>query len=271
MPELPEVQTVLDTLRLKIQGLKILKIDVLYAPIIEGDLRRFKKKLINQTFNDFKRRGKYLLFEMDDCTLVSHLRMEGKYFIVDDKTPISKHDHIIFHLSNKQQLRYNDVRKFGRMSIIDKDDEYLDFNNLGVEPFSKQFNVRYCLDYTKDKKIAIKQLLLDQHFIAGIGNIYADEILYAIGIHPSSLANKLSNDDYSNLVKETRRILKKAIKAGGTTIRSYTSSLGVTGRFQMNLKVHTMKKCPKCHSDIVKTRVATRGTYYCPKCQKIKK
>lgn len=271
MPELPEVQTVLDTLETKINNRKITDIKILYKPIVSCDEKVFKKSLINQHFRSFKRRGKYLLFEMDDITLVSHLRMEGKYFILDQKTPINKHDHVIFYLDNNQQLRYNDVRKFGRMELIDKQDDYLEFKDLGPEPFSKLFNLNYCKNYLKDKKKPIKQVLLDQSFVAGIGNIYADEILFSIKVNPKTNANKLKDEDIKNLIKQTRLILKKAIKAGGTTIRSYTSSLGVTGRFQLNLKVHTMKTCPVCKSEIKKITVGGRGTYYCPKCQKEKR
>lgn len=271
MPELPEVQTVLDTLETKIKNRKIENIKILYKPIVECSERTFKHKLIGQHFRKFKRRGKYLLFEMDDITLVSHLRMEGKYFILDEKTPLSKHDHVIFYLDNGKQLRYNDVRKFGRMELIEKDDDYRVFKQLGPEPFSKEFNLKYCKEYLKDKKVPIKQVLLDQSFVAGIGNIYADEILFAIKVNPKTIANKLDDDDMKNLIKQTRSILNKAIKAGGTTIRSYTSSLGVTGRFQLSLKVHTMKKCPVCKGDIKKITVGGRGTYYCEKCQKEKK
>ena len=271
MPELPEVQTVLDTLETRIKNRKIVDIKILYKPIVECSEKVFKKALINQHFRNFKRRGKYLLFEMDDITLVSHLRMEGKYFILDDKTPISKHDHVLFYLDNGKQLRYNDVRKFGRMNLIDKKDDYSDFKDLGPEPFSKDFNMKYCKEYLKNNRKPIKQVLLEQSFVAGIGNIYADEILFAIKVNPKTSANKLSDENIKNLIKYTRSILKSAIKKGGTTIRSYTSSLGVTGRFQQSLKVHTMKSCPICKSEIKKIVVATRGTYYCPKCQKEKR
>ena len=268
MPELPEVQTVLDTLALKIKNRKIIDIKIKYKPIVDYPINKFKKELINQHFRSFKRRGKYLLFEMDDCTLVSHLRMEGKYFILDESYPLSKHDHIIFYLDNGKQLRYNDVRKFGRMNIIPLKDDYKDFKNLGPEPFSKDFSLKYCKDYLKDKNKPIKEVLLDQSFVAGIGNIYADEILYAIGVNPKKKANKLNDQQIQNLIKNTRSILKKAIKAGGTTIRSYTSSLGVTGRFQLKLNVHTLSECKKCKSKIKKIVVGSRGTYYCPVCQK---
>lgn len=271
MPELPEVQTVLDTLELKIKDAKIVDIKVLYEPIVSMNKNTFIKKLKNQHFRNFKRRGKYLLFELDDYTLVSHLRMEGKYFFYTSKQKeINKHTHVIFYLDKNRELHYNDVRKFGRMEIIDKSD-YINFHNLGVEPFSKEFNLKYCKEYLNKNKKPIKQLLLDQSFIAGIGNIYADEIIFEMGVHPKTPGNKLNDEEIKKLINATNKILKKAIKQGGTTIRSYTSSLGVTGRFQQSLKVHTMEKCPICKSDIKKIVVATRGTYYCPKCQKEKK
>lgn len=268
MPELPEVQTVLDTLQGRIKNKEIVDIKILYKPIVECSQSTFKKKLIGQHFRKFKRRGKYLLFEMDDITLVSHLRMEGKYFILDNKTPINKHDHVIFFLSDGKQLRYNDVRKFGRMELIEKEKDYRVFKQLGPEPFSKDFNLNYCKNYLKNKNIPIKQVLLDQSFVAGIGNIYADEILFSMKVNPRKKANKLSDSNIKDLIANTRRILNRAIKAGGTTIRSYTSSLGVTGRFQLKLNVHTMDKCKKCGKSIKKIVVGGRGTYYCPSCQK---
>lgn len=271
MPELPEVQTVLDTLESRIKDRQITDIKILYKPIVECSPRTFRNRLIGQHFRSFRRRGKYLLFEMDDLTLVSHLRMEGKYFILDESYPISKHDHVIFYLDDGKQLRYNDVRKFGRMELIEKKEDYEQFKDLGPEPFSKRFSADYCKEYLSKKKLPIKQVLLEQSFVAGIGNIYADEILFAIQVHPETRADRLDEQDIRALIKETRKILKKAIKAGGTTIRSYTSSLGVTGRFQLSLKVHTMEKCPICKEDIKKITVGGRGTYYCEKCQKKKK
>ena len=270
MPELPEVQTVLDTLEARIKDREIKDIKILYKPIVECAPAVFRKKLIGQHFRAFKRRGKYLLFEMDDITLVSHLRMEGKYFILDDSVPVSKHDHVIFYLDDGKQLRYNDVRKFGRMELIGKDSEYRDFKQLGPEPFSKDFSLKYCKDYLGNRKLPIKQVLLDQSFVAGIGNIYADEILFAIGVHPETRACDLDDEEIKELIRQTRAILKRAIKAGGTTIRSYTSSLGVTGRFQLNLKVHTKKECPVCGNEIRKITVGGRGTYFCDKCQRKK-
>lgn len=268
MPELPEVQTVLDTLETRIKDRRISDVKILYRPIVEGDERSFRERLIGQHFRSFRRRGKYLLFEMDDLTLVSHLRMEGKFFILDETVPINKHDHVIFTLDDGMQLRYNDVRKFGRMEIIEKRTDYSDFKCLGPEPFDRRFSLPYCRKYLKERKAPIKQVLLDQSFVAGIGNIYADEILFAIGTDPRTPACDLNDGKLKQLIHQTRKILKRAIEAGGTTIRSYTSSLGVTGRFQLKLKVHSVKKCPVCGTEIRKIRVGGRGTYYCERCQR---
>ena len=267
MPELPEVQTVLDTLRYQIKDAKILDINVIYKPIIASDLDEFMK-LKGQHFRDFKRRGKYLIFIMDDVILLSHLRMEGKYFLMDYDKPIGKHQHVIFKLDNGKELRYNDVRKFGRMEILPLDYDLSKLKDLGPEPFSDEFNHDYVKKYLAKQNKAIKEVLLNQSFGAGIGNIYADEICSAIKIMPTTIANKLNDEDIDNLISATREILNEAISAGGTTIRSYTSSLGVSGRFQLSLRVHTLKKCPYCASEIVKIRVGGRGTYYCPLCQK---
>lgn len=269
MPELPEVETVLRTLEGMIKGNKIEAIDVLYAPIIQDDLTLFKNSLIGKSFLGFKRRGKYLIFELDDLALVVHLRMEGKFFVSESDEPINKHIHIVFHLSNGKELRYQDTRKFGRMHLQPLGD-YCVFHNLGVEPFDSAFNHAYVRSFLNTKHQAIKTVLLDQSFIAGIGNIYADEILFMMKVNPQRRANELSDRNIEDLIFYTKKILLEAIKEGGTTIRSYTSSLGVTGRFQQNLKVHQREgePCYDCGTPVVKTKVNGRGTYYCPRCQK---
>ncbi len=268
MPELPEVQTVLNTLAVRIRDAGIRDIRILYEPIIEGDSQLFRKMLIGQHFRAFRRRGKYLLFEMDDLTFVSHLRMEGKYFIYDEEVPENRHNHVIFYLNDGRSLVYNDVRKFGRMCLIEKKRDYRHFRNLGPEPFWDSFNISYCRKYLKHRKAPIKEVLLDQSFVAGIGNIYADEILFMSRIHPLKMAASLSEEEIRRIIRNTRKILRKAIRAGGTTIRSYTSSLGVTGLFQLSLMAHDQDICPICKAPITKIRVAGRGTCFCENCQK---
>lgn len=268
MPELPEVETVVRTLERQINGCQITDIKVRYNKIIQEDPNRFVKKLIGQHFCGFSRRGKYLLFEMDDWMFVVHLRMEGKFFLLDENVPYDKHTHVIFQLSNGKQLRYHDTRKFGTMEVLPEDTDFSSFRNLGLEPFDTSFTGDYIHQKRKGKKEPIKSFLLDQHNIAGIGNIYANEILFACKIRPGRSVSRITRDEEEQLVSQTRRILQEAIQAGGTTIRSYTSSLGVTGRFQLHCKVHEQKTCSVCGSAIRVKWIRGRSSYYCPNCQK---
>ena len=269
MPELPEVETVLRTLENRIKDQEIVDIKVLYEPIVQNK-DSFIKSLLHQHFRDFLRRGKYLIFKMDDIYFVSHLRMEGKYYIQKPDEPTNKHNHIIFALSNGMELRYNDTRKFGRMEIYPLDTDLNHLFDLGVEHLSDNFNIEYLKPILNNSSHSIKQDLLDQHIIAGIGNIYADEICFYAKINPACKSKYLDDITINLIVEGTKAILQKAIEAGGTTIRSYTSSLGVTGRFQLSCKVHQKEnqQCEICGSLIKKTVVAGRGTYYCPSCQK---
>ena len=268
MPELPEVETVVRSLEKRIKNRTIVDINIRYKPIVNGSTSYFKKCLINQKFKSFKRRGKYILFYLNDYILVSHLRMEGKYSINDKNDSFSKHSHVIFYLDNGKQLRYNDTRKFGRFEIYPLDTDMSTFKNLGPEPFSKEFNISYVKKYVKNLSLPIKSLLLNQSFISGIGNIYADEILFASKINPKTPSNRLKSNDITAIIKYTQSILKNAIEAGGTTIRSFSSVDHITGRFQQNLKVHGLNYCKKCGSKIMVIRLGGRSTYYCPKCQK---
>lgn len=268
MPELPEVETVKNTLKKQILGKTILDVDILYNMIEEPDIDEFKKLIKSQKIIDIKRRGKWLMFELNDYYLLSHLRMEGKYFT---DGPVTKHDHIIFHLSDGI-LKYNDTRKFGRMYLIKKEDVYnvKPLCDLGLEPWDDNLTSSYLKEKYKNKKLPIKTLLLDQSIITGIGNIYADEILFESKISPLKLARDLDSKELDSIINNTRIILNEAIKLGGTTIKSYESSRGVHGRFQQNLKVHNHENdsCPVCRNEILKTRVNGRGTYYCKNCQK---
>ena len=268
MPELPEVETVKNTLKKQILGKKIKNVRILYDGIIASNKNEFKK-IINQEFIDIKRRGKFLIFELNDYYLVSHLRMEGKYFIKDKSMPIIKHEHIIFDLGDIE-LRYHDTRKFGKMYLTSKDRLYLDppLSLLGYEPWDEALSSCY-LKNKFNSNVPIKTLLLDQSIIVGIGNIYADEILFKSHINPLRKGKDVTIEECDLIIKYTRETLESAIKMGGTTIRSYTSSLGVTGHFQGNLLVHNKvnEPCPNCGTMIKKMKVNGRGTYYCPNCQ----
>lgn len=273
MPELPEVETVRKALVRKLKGRTIKELTVLHNNVFEGqDVEKVKKLIKEQTINDVLRRGKWLEFELDDYYLLSHLRMEGKYVYRDIKEEVEKHQLVLFNIDNEFSLRYRDVRKFGKMYLIKKDElDKSPLAKLGLEPWDKKLDYTYLREKYKRKSLPIKTVLLDQEIIVGIGNIYADEILFLSKINPYKKAKDLSNNDLQNIIDNTRKVLDKAIEDGGTTIRSYTSEEGVKGNNQNNLYVYQREgeKCYKCSSIIKKDKIGGRGTYYCEKCQKI--
>ena len=274
MPELPEVETVKRTLIKLVQNKKIKSVDVRCIKMIAyPELEKFKKNLVNETIHDIKRRGKWLIFELDNYALLSHLRMEGKYVIRDVQDEYEKHDDVIFNFTDGKSLRYRDTRKFGKMYLYPKNEIYdkKPLNELGLEPWDPNLTVKYLKEKIGKKNLAIKPTLLDQSIIVGLGNIYVDEVLFLSKINPKTSSKDLKNKDYQNIIDNTKKVLEHSIELGGTTIISYESSEGVHGLFQNELLVHTRKVCPNCGKDIIKIRVGGRGTYYCPKCQKEKK
>ncbi|MBR3897795.1 MAG: DNA-formamidopyrimidine glycosylase [Bacilli bacterium] len=269
MPELPEVETVRKALKRQVLGKKIISANVYWQNIIAyPEVKVFEKKIKNQTIKNIERYGKWLMFELSNYYLLSHLRMEGKYFIRDRNSPKEKHEHVIFNFEDGTDLRYNDTRKFGKMYLLNKNEVFdvKPLSKLGLEPWDNNLTTEYLKN--KFKRKPIKTELLDQSIIVGIGNIYADEILFMSKINPVTIATELSKTDCQNIIDNTRKILSEAIEKGGTTIKSYTSSEGVHGRFQSHLLVHTKDKCPICQEKIDKITVGGRGTYYCKKCQK---
>jgi len=272
VPELPEVETVRRTLDHLIKGQTIKEVDVIYPNIVKGDLKTFKKTLQNVTIQGIERKGKFLLFDIGDKYLLSHLRMEGKYFIKPLSEPINKHEHIIFYLADGGTLRYHDVRKFGTMELKDKHDVYdtPPLSLLGKEPIEPNFEPMKLYKTLKQKKKAVKTALLDQSIISGLGNIYVDETLFCANIHPEKRTYKITKKEAHTLALCAKNVLKKAVDLGGSSIRSYTDSLGISGRFQNELKVHLKKNepCETCNRLITKIKVNGRGTYFCKTCQK---
>ena len=275
MPELPEVETVRKTLLTLVKGKVIRDIDVFYDKMIRHDTDSFISSLIGNTIDDIKRIGKYLLFEVGEYYVVSHLRMEGKYFIKDLEEDRGKHEHVIFYFTDDSTMRYNDTRKFGTFDLVRKE-EFESFDpvqKMGPEPFDHKMTKEYLYNKLKNKTIAVKTALLDQTIIAGLGNIYVNEVLFYTKLHPETPCNLVTKKQCQTIIESSIKVLNKAIELGGTTIRSYTSSLGVTGRFQNDLMVHGLEgeDCKICHTPIEKMQVNGRGTYYCKKCQKKKR
>ena len=265
------METVRRVLKRRILGRKIKNVNVLYDKIVESNLDDFKKILPGLTFQDILRRGKWLIFDVGDYYLCSHLRMEGKYFIKPSSEEIVKHEHIIFSLDDNNDLRYHDTRKFGRMDLVKKEDleKVEGVHKQGIEPISDDLTKEYLYEKFKKSNKYIKTLLLDQTIISGLGNIYADEVLFGASIKPTRRGSSIKLNECQKIVDASRKIILKAMEEGGTTIRSYTSSLGVTGNYQNFLMVHQRKgeECKVCHNIIKKITVDGRGTYYCSKCQ----
>ena len=203
--------------------------------------------------------------------------MEGKYFIKEHSESIDKHEHVIFELDDGYDLRYADVRKFGRMDLVKKEllETVEGVHKQGREPVDNDLckdilTKEYLYEQVHNKKLPLKELLLDQTIISGLGNIYADEVAFGAKLNPLVEGNKLTLNDCQRIIDSAREIITKAINEGGTTIRSYTSSLGVTGNYQNFLMVHKREgeACRICGSEIKRIKVGGRSTYYCPKCQK---
>lgn len=276
MPELPEVETVRRGLQKLVLGQKIARVEILYPKMIVGDADDFKAKLTDQTLEKIERRGKYLLFRFTNgLTVVSHLRMEGKFYVKEATDPVDKHTHVIFDLADDRQLRYNDVRKFGRMQLVQtgSEEKLPGLAKLGPEPVAETFKVADFYQKLQKKKKNIKTALLDQTLVTGLGNIYVDEVLWQSKIHPETSCQKLTLDQATTLHDNIITELAKAIKAGGTTIRSYTDAFQKTGAFQFELDVYgrTGEPCKRCGTKIQKIVVGQRGTHFCPHCQQVVK
>ena len=287
MPELPEVETVRLILKDWVVNKTIKDIRILYNKLVDNvKPAEFVSALKGQTFRDVKRYGKYLVFVLDNNVVVSHLRMEGKYYYghykgssfkegyeYDPKTAPKdhnlKHVHLIFEFTDGSILMYHDVRKFGRMELSTELKCHSDtpLATLGIDPFL--CSATYLKSQFQSHHFLLKQALLDQSIMCGIGNIYADEICYRSELSPFLEVSTLTNDQCTRLVEETKKVLKESIKLGGSTVRSYHASNGIDGSFQNRLKVYGREKelCERCGTPIVKTFLKQRGTHFCPQCQ----
>ena len=287
MPELPEVEVVKRSLEMNISNLIIKKV------IINNNKLRYKinkkkfKKIINKKIISIERRSKYLLIKTSKkIVIIVHLGMTGKFFIIDKekrkKTSFyyklskkdEKHNHIIFYLSNNIKLIYNDVRRFGFIKITKSTEihknEHLRF--LGPEPLSKNFNYNYFKKNIIKKNKNLKNLLMDQQFVSGLGNIYVNEILHLSKLKPTKKTSNLSIDNIISIVRFTKEVLAISIKKGGSSIKNFNDVRGNAGVFQQSFRVYGRegKKCRKnlCKGVIKKTIISNRSTFFCQTCQK---
>ncbi len=272
MPELPEVETVKNVLKQIVINHTIKSVDVYRDKTIEGDVNEFKSSLVNETFLSLSRIGKYLIFHIsNDKVIISHLRMEGKYYEFLESEPDSKYAKVVFHLDNNHKLCFDDMRCFGILKLT-SEKEYKnlpEIAKLGPEPFDINDVTEI---YRKAKRInkPIKTALLDQTLTTGLGNIYVDEVLYASKIHPLTPASLLTKEDWNRIINNSKEILNIAIKMGGSTIKSYHPGKDIDGNFQTRIKIYgkSGETCPICKATYRFIKVGGRGTTFCPVCQK---
>ena len=272
MPELPEVETVRRGLEEQIVGKTIKTVKVTYPKLVRTGVEDFQLLLPGQTVQVMRRRGKYLIFELTGGLIISHLRMEGKYFLFSDQLPTNKHFHAFFSFTDGTTLVYQDVRKFGTMDYLPKPQEeaYFIRKKIGPEPTKESFKLAPFHRALENSHKLIKSHLLEQSLVAGLGNIYADEVLWAAKVHPERRSDSLRPVEIKRLHDQTIRILQEAIRLGGSTIRTYKNTLGEDGSMQDFLEVYGREgqPCSRCGTIIEKIKVGGRGSHYCPKCQK---
>lgn len=281
MPEGPEVENVIRWLRKEIQDQAIRKVSILYPKLLQNEsVESFETKLVGEHFRSFKRLGKYLIFELDHYDLIGHLRMEGKFLLIPDETTLNdldekivRHIHARFWLEDGRILVYQDVRKFGRLALYSKIEDWWtlpSFLHVGKDVLDPTLTAQELYQKGSRKKRNIKAFLLDQSILAGIGNIYADEILFESQISPHTLTCDLTLAQYERLLNAAQHILQEAMAYGGTTIRTFSYG-GHSGGYQNKLRIHEQKECPICHTPLKREVVAGRGTWACPKCQPLPK
>lgn len=273
MPELPEVQSVISYLQEEIIGAKIVDVKIVNNKFLKNVSEEdFEKTLLNSSFKSIERIGKYIIFNLsNNYSIVSHLRMEGKYFVRKVEKRF-KHDYLFFFLDNSKLLVYNDTRQFGTIHLCPTSDlhELKEIKKIAIDPLNPKFDVQYLKEKIHKLKKSIKNVLLDQTIVSGIGNIYANEILFAAKINPFTPCNQISDADLLSIIKESKRILKLAIENKGTTIKSYAFNGKDNGSFQDFLKVQSREKlnCFDCEEIIVRKKDGGRSSFFCPKCQK---
>lgn len=270
MPELPEVETVTNGIRPYLEGQTISDLKILSPKLRYIIPKHLKRDSLNSKIASVKRKAKYILISLSNGNLIIiHLGMTGKLLI--DPAEASKHDHLIIQLKNGTNLRYNDVRKFGMIDLIHKSelDNYKFFKKLGLEPLEKEFNLSAFKEILRRRNKSIKSTIMDANIIVGVGNIYANEALFNSKIHPERIASSLREDEVKTLRLEIIKVLKTAIKAGGSTLKDFANEKGQSGYFQFDFKVYGKagEPCIKCKSHIERIKQNGRSSFLCPQCQ----
>lgn len=274
MPELPEVETIRRSLAGRLQGKTIISVAILEPFVVKfPEPEAFADMLAGRRIESLSRRGKYLLFNLDGgLQLIAHFRMTGHFLWEASSAPLEKHCRVIFVLDDGMHLRFIEPRKFGTLHLISagRFENAGGIATLGEEPIGEGFDASYLQTRLGKRHGKIKSLLLDQKIVAGIGNIYADEILHAAGIAPERDPSGMSDAEYARLADAARDIISAAIECRGSTIRDYCDADGESGNYQEQHKVYGKEGgiCPRCGGMIRRIKIGGRSSHYCPDCQK---
>jgi formamidopyrimidine-DNA glycosylase len=270
MPELPEVETTRLGLVPRVVGRRIRDV-VVREPRLRWPVPRdLAGRLRGASVSAIRRRGKYLLFDVGAGHLLVHLGMSGNLTVVAPDRPVRRHDHVDLVLDSGDIVRLNDPRRFGAVLWVKDPERHALLDGLGIEPFDEAFDGAWLRQAALGRRVPVKQFLMDSRVVTGIGNIYANEALFAARIHPSRPAGRISRPRLDRLADESRAVLSRALAKGGSTLRDYVGSDGAPGHFQLEYAVYGRagEPCPACGAPVRVARQAGRSTFYCPSCQR---
>ncbi|MGB5325277.1 MAG: bifunctional DNA-formamidopyrimidine glycosylase/DNA-(apurinic or apyrimidinic site) lyase [Pseudomonadales bacterium] len=271
MPELPEVETTRRGIAPHVVGKTITAVDVRERRLRWPIAKNFASRLTGAPVLQVQRRAKYLLFELPQGYFMLHLGMSGSLRVADADEALRKHDHLVITLSCGRQLRFNDPRRFGSaLWLGERPQQHALLCSLGPEPFDQHLAPDYLFMQSRKRKVAVKNFVMDNHVLVGVGNIYANEALFMSGIRPRRAAGRVSRDEYERLLANIRMVLSDSIKMGGSTLRDFVGGDGMPGYFQQTLRVYGRagQACNVCAATIKQVTVGQRSSFYCANCQR---
>jgi formamidopyrimidine-DNA glycosylase len=270
MPELPEVETIRRTLLPHLRGALIRSVVVRERRLRKPIARDFEQRVVGRRFGDIERKGKYLLFDVgNQQRLLVHMGMSGTLELRPAGTAREPHDHVVFVLDRKRDLVFNDPRRFGLL-LVRRLEELDELRNVGADPLAESWSTDRLRASVRHRHLPIKNLLMDQRAIAGIGNIYANEVLHRAGMRPSRRASRLRENELECLSRAMRSVLEEAVELGGSSISDFRDGNGRPGYFQLKLAVYDRagEPCLACGATIKRVVLSGRSSFYCPRCQR---
>lgn len=272
MPELPEAETIARALDQALKNRRIEKVEIFFPKLRSSLEPLMSANLEGRRITGCRRRARYAVLSLDDGRfLMLHFGMSGVVRVVEDRVPRKKHEHVVISIDGGEQIRFEDPRRFGSVEICEAGADGWPRNlaDLGVEPLDAAFSAEYLFEKSRQRRIPVKELIMDNKVVVGIGNIYAAETLFAARVSPLKKAHRLTLDECREIVSNSKRILRLAIKWGGSTIHDYRHVDGSEGKFSQKLLIYGKKECPVCGGEVLHPVIGGRTSWYCPNCQNL--